>query len=204
MTESRNIFWLASALDVARGFPLETRRRLGVELVTARRLGLNGRWEPFRGAGPGVFSLRLRSAGRSPAVSSLDYHVVCVSAAPDLFACVHAFSRSLTRGNAAISQKHVTFARTRLKEIALDREEQRESAACRAELLESADGVFCTLGFPADATQELERRATLIAEARHLVKRQSGSCLNHIETRALLEGRIDEISTERLSAVLAS
>lgn len=204
MAESRNILWLASALDAARGVPLETRRRLGVELVTARRLGLNGRWEPFRGAGPGVLSLRLRSEGRIPAVSPLDDHVVCVSAAPALFACVHAFSRSLTRGNVAISQKHVTFARTRLKEIALDREEQRESAACRAELLESSEGVFCALGFPADEAHELERRATLIAEARHLVKRQGGSRLNHIETRALLEGRIDEISTERLSAVLAS
>lgn len=204
MAESRNILWLASALDAARGFPSETRRRLGVELVTARRLGMNGRWEPFRGAGPGVFSLRLRSDGRSPAPSPLDYHVVCASAAPDLFACVHAFSRSLTRGTVAVSQKHVAFARARLKEIALDREEQRESAVCRAELLESAEGVFCALGFPADEALSLERRAKLIAEARHLVKRQGESCLSHIEARALLEGRIDEISTERLSAVLAS
>lgn len=152
----------------------------------------------------GVFSLRLRSEGRSSAVSPLDYNVVCVSAALDLFACVHAFSRSLTSGTVAISQKHVTYARARLKEIALDREEQRESAACRAELLESAEGIFCALGFAADEAQELERRARLLAGARHLVKRQGESFLSHIETRALLEGRIDEISTERLSAVLAS
>jgi phage-related protein len=204
ITGSRDILWLASALDTARTFPLAARRRLGVELVTARRLGMNGTWEPFRGAGPSVFSLRLRGDGRGPTVPFLEYRVVCASPGLDLLACVHAFSRSLTRGQMPISQKHVGFARARLKEITLDREEGRESAACRAELLESSEGVFRALGFPANEAQELERRAALIAEARHVVKRKGDSGLSHFETRALLEGRIDELSAERLSAVLAT
>ena len=200
---ARDLLWLTPAIETACAFPADIRRRIGVELVTARHLGLTGAWQPFRGAGPGLSALAFRSDSRAPSIGPMEYHIVCAPMALDMLLCIHAFSR--TRGRPTpISDKHVTFTRARMKEVALDREEQRPLASQRASLLDLSHGLFAALGFGESEARELEHRARLIAHARYRLKRQDGHCLTQLETRALLEGRTEELSTERLSAMLAS
>lgn len=199
---ARSLLWLTVALAGARAFPPDIRQRVGVELVTARHLGLSGSWRLFRGAGPNVFSISVRRESRA-ATPTLDYRVVCVPVGLDQLICIHAFARM--RGKPPhIADKDAAFTRARLKEIALDREERRPLASRRAETVDSSDGVFLALGFHDGEARDLEHRGNLIARARQQLKRQGRICLTHHETRALLDGRIDELSAERLAVVLVS
>jgi phage-related protein len=190
------IMWLDTALEACLEFPSLIRKRFGCELATVRRWGLGRAWEPLRGA-PGLASLALRSGGRTSLPTF--YRIVSTTTLPDAFVVVHSVVRKAARGASRVLPRDIGFARARLLDVGLDRQERRSVEAGRVRQLAAEPNLFIQLGFPAQEAEDLMLRAELIVELRHALRRRADNGHADSATRAIVDGDIDALSVELLS-----
>jgi len=121
---------------------------------------------------------------------------------PDALVVIHALVRASVRGVAGIPQKDVGFARARLLDVALDRQERRDGEATRALRRIAPENVFLQLGFENDEAVDLMLRAELIADLRYTLRRRAEDGHSNASVRAIVGGDIGAVSVETLTGIV--
>lgn len=105
----RHLFWLGSALEDIRSFPVAARQRAGFELGELQQERLPSDWKPVTAVGSGVYEIRIHIG--------VEHRVLYVAKFAEGVYVLHVFQKKTQR----MRKHNVDVATTRLSELIRER-----------------------------------------------------------------------------------